>query len=70
MATTLVHWLNDMVDELEEATVELWDSWRQRISGGEGARRRRWLSVNGGGGGYRGGRCGKRRRVNESELGG
>ena len=28
------------------------------------------LGVNGGGGGCRGGCCGKRRRVNESELGG
>ena len=28
------------------------------------------LDNNGGGGGCRGGRCGKRRRVNESELGG
>ena len=39
VATTLVLRLNSEVDELEEATVELWVSWRQRISGGEGARR-------------------------------
>ena len=39
MTTTLVLRLNGEVAELEEAMVELWVSWRQRISGGEGARR-------------------------------
>ena len=52
MDTTLVLRLNGKVAELEEATVELWVSWRQRFHGGEGARRRRVLGVNGGGGGY------------------
>ena len=70
MATTSVHRLNDVMDELEEATAELWVSWRQCFCGGEGASRRRWLGVNGGGSGRRNGRCGKRTRVNESELGG
>ena len=35
VTTTSVHRPNDVMDELEEAMIELWANWRWRLCGGE-----------------------------------
>ena len=48
MASNSTLRLNGEVDELQEAMVEWWASWRLWFDDGEGARRQRGLLGNGG----------------------